>query len=105
VSDIDDPVVVGEYVSENKASDHNLYIKGNLMYQSNYQSGLRMFDVSDPAKPVPVGHFDTVPVGEDGPGFGGSWSNYPFFRSGTLVVTSGSEGLFVLKKSDRPLVP
>ena len=98
VSDLDDPQLVKEYMSDNKSSDHNLYIKGNFMYQSNYQSGLRIFDISDAANPVPVGHFDTVPYGEDTPGFGGSWSNYPFFKSGIVLVTSGNEGLFVVKK-------
>ncbi|HSR14362.1 MAG TPA: choice-of-anchor B family protein, partial [Gemmatimonadales bacterium] len=105
VSDLDDPVLVREYVSDNRASDHNLYIKDGIMYQSNYASGLRLFDVRDPANPIPVGYFDTVPVGEDAPGFTGSWSNYPYFRSGTLVVTSIDEGLFILRRSDRPLIP
>ena len=27
----------------------------------------------------------------------GSWSNYPFFESGVVVVTSGLEGLFLLR--------
>lgn len=98
LSDLDDPQLIREYVSTNKSSDHNLYIKGNFMYQSNYQSGLRIFDISDPANPAPVGYFDTVPYGTDDPGFGGSWSNYPFFESGVVIVTSGSEGLFVVKK-------
>ena len=98
VEDLDDPQLVREYFSENKASDHNLYIRGNLMYQSNYLSGLRIFDISDVANPVEVGFFDTVPFGDDAPGFGGSWSNYPYFQSGSIVVTSMSEGLFVLKK-------
>jgi choice-of-anchor B domain-containing protein len=98
VTDLDDPQLVTEYVSTNKASDHNLYIKGNLMYQSNYLSGLRIFDISDVARPVEVGYFDTVPGGEDAPGFGGSWSNYPYFKSGSIVVTSMGEGLFIVKK-------
>ncbi|MDQ2669538.1 MAG: choice-of-anchor B family protein [Gemmatimonadota bacterium] len=105
VSDPTDPVLAGEYVSENRASDHNLYIRGNLMYQSNYQSGLRIVDITNRTAPVAVGHFDTVPVGEDEPGFGGSWSNYPYFASGTIVVTSGDEGLFVLKKQREQLTP
>jgi choice-of-anchor B domain-containing protein len=105
VSDLDDPVLANEYISTNRASDHNLYIKGDLMYQSNYASGLRIFDVSDRKNPKPVGHFDTVPVGEDEPGFTGSWSNYPYFKSGTLVVTSISEGLFLVKKTERSLIP
>ena len=98
VADLDDPQLVTEHVSENKASDHNLYILGNLMYQSNYLSGLRVLDISDVANPVEVGFFDSVPAGTDKPGFGGSWSNYPYFPSGSIVITSMNEGLFVLKK-------
>ncbi len=100
VEDLDDPQLVTEYFSENKASDHNLYIRGNLMYQSNYLSGLHIFDISDVANPVEVGFFDTMPFGDDSPGFGGSWSNYPFFESGAIVVTSMSEGLFILKRKE-----
>lgn len=99
VAELDDPVLVNEYVSANKASDHNLYVKGNLMYQSNYVSGLHVVDVSNVEAPIEVGHFDTVPWGSDKPGFGGSWSNYPFFKSGLIIVSSGEEGLFVLKRS------
>lgn len=98
VADLDDPQLVTEHISENKASDHNLYILGNLMYQSNYLSGLRVLDISDVANPVEVGFFDSVPAGTDKPGFGGSWSNYPYFPSGSIVITSMNEGLFVLKK-------
>ena len=55
--------------------------------------------------PKEIGYFDTVPVGKDAPGFGGSWSNYPFFRSGTILVTSGREGLFLLKDQTTSLTP
>ncbi len=100
VSDLEDPQLIKEYVSDVKSSDHNLYIKGNLVYQSNYVSGLRILDISDIMNPVEAGHFDTVPGESNDPGFDGSWSNYPFFKSGVIVVTSGSEGLFLVKKSD-----
>ena len=103
VADLDDPIMVKEHFGTTSASDHNLYIKANLMYQSNYVAGLRVLDISDPENPVEVGYFDTV-AGENAPGFDGSWSNYPFFASGTIIVTSGREGLFVLRKSDR-LIP
>ncbi|RMH22841.1 MAG: choice-of-anchor B family protein [Gemmatimonadetes bacterium] len=105
VSDLDDPVLVKEYFHDNRASDHNLYIKGDLMYQSNYVSGLRVLDISDRENPRLVGYLDTVPWGEDAPGFDGSWSNYPFFQSGIVVVTSGKEGLFVVRKRETRLVP
>jgi len=105
VEDLDDPVLVNQYISDNHASDHNLYVRGDYMYQSNYVSGLRIFDVSDPENPVPVGFFDTVPWGEDKPGFAGSWSNYPFFESGIILVSSMREGLFILRKRQTELVP
>ena len=100
VSDLDDPQLVGEFLGNTEASDHNLYIRDNIMYQSHYQAGLRIVDISDPKNPVEIGFFDTVPFGENKPGFGGSWSNYPYFKSGTIIVTSGNEGLFLLKKRE-----
>ncbi|MYE33666.1 MAG: choice-of-anchor B family protein [Gemmatimonadales bacterium] len=105
VADLDDPVLAREFVQDNAASDHNLYIRGDLMYQSNYVSGLRIFDISDPENPVPAGFFDTVPGSPDAPGFAGSWSNYPFFPSGNIIVSSMREGLFVLRKRETALVP
>lgn len=105
VKDLDDPVLVTEYMSENTSSDHNLYIRGDFMYQSNYVSGLRVLDISDRENPVEIGFFDTVPWGDDAPGFDGSWSNYPYFESGIIVVTSGKEGVFFVKRAPRVLIP
>ena len=96
VSDLDDPVLINEYIANTPDTDHNLYIKDNLMYQSNYGAGLRILDITDPRNLIEIGHF------EPGPG-STSWSNYPYFNSGTLIVTSGSEGLMVLKKRDLDL--
>jgi choice-of-anchor B domain-containing protein len=104
VSDLDDPILAQEHTGTQKSSDHNLYVLGDRMYQSNYKSGLRVLDVSDPLNPVEVGWFDTHPQGDNSPGFAGSWSNYPYFRSGTIVVTDVENGLFVLKKHEsRPV--
>lgn len=96
VTDLDDPILVKEYIAETTTTDHNLYVRGNLMYQSNYGSGLRILDVSNPAEPKEVGFFDTTPY----EGAAGSWSNYPYFESGVIIATSMKEGLFVLKKKD-----
>ena len=101
--DLDDPLLLRSHLSENLASDHNLYIRGNLMYQSNYLSGLRILDITNIEVPKEVGFYDTVPTGRDKPGFGGSWSNYPFFESGIIVITSIGEGLFVLRRQDMDL--
>jgi choice-of-anchor B domain-containing protein len=105
ISDLDDPVLAGQYISESKAIDHNLYVKGNLIYQSNYTSGLRVLDISDPVKPHLAGHFDTTPNDNDETVFAGSWSNYPYFKSGTIVVSSINEGLFVVQGPVSPSIP
>ena len=49
---------------------------------------------------VLVAFFDAVP-GADFPAMNGSWSNYPFFASGVVIVTSGSQGLFLVKHRAR----
>lgn len=105
ISDLDDPVLAGQYIAETKAIDHNLYVKGNLLYESNYTTGLRILDISDPVKPRLVGHFDTTPNDNDEAVFAGSWSNYPFFKSGTIVVSSINEGLFVVQGPVSPSIP
>ena len=105
VSDLDDPVVAREFFGTTPATDHNLYVRGRYMYQSNYVAGLRVIDVKDPANPVEVGFFDTVPYGENQPGFAGSWSNFPFFKSGVVAATSMREGLFMIRYRPQELVP
>jgi choice-of-anchor B domain-containing protein len=102
VAELDDPVLAGEFLGTSPASDHNLYVRGDTMYQSNYAAGLRIIDISDRAQPREVGYFDSVPNSDNTPGFFGSWSNYPFFRSGTIIFTSIREGLFIVRMG-RPI--
>jgi choice-of-anchor B domain-containing protein len=100
LADLDDPQMVAEFTSPTQASDHNLYINENLMYQSHYKAGVRLVDISNPLKPVEIGFFDTAPTQSDTPGFSGSWGNYPYFKSGNWIASSMNEGLFVLKKKE-----
>lgn len=103
MEDLDNPRLVNELLLPEESTDHNLYVKGDRMYQSNYKSGLRILDISDRTNPEEVAHFDTQPYGENDPGFQGSWSNYPYFDSGIIVVSSIGEGLFVLTPSEPEL--
>ena len=104
VADLSDPILVKEHVGVQKAIDHNLYVKGDRMYQANYTSGLRILDISDPRNPKEVGFLDTHP-GDDGtPQFDGAWSVYPYFKSGTVVVTSIGEGVFFVRDRTRKTV-
>ncbi len=103
VADLDDPLLLKEHFAETGTIDHNQYIRGNRLYQANLMSGLRVLDISDVENPVEIGFFDTVPDDAGLPAFGGAWSNYPFFESGVVVVSSWGEGLFVLRPRGRPV--
>ncbi len=96
--DLDDPIIVNTYRSELNTIDHNNYVKGELLYQSNYSSGLRILSIADPKNPIEVAYFDTYTAG-DIIDYVGSWGNYPYFSSGTIVISSIEEGLYILKPS------
>ncbi len=96
LSDLDDPQVLAEYLSDHGSIDHNQYVRGRFLYQANYTTGLRILDVGDVRQPREVAFFDTYPQ-DDATGFRGAWSVYPFFESGTVVVSSIGEGLFVVR--------
>jgi choice-of-anchor B domain-containing protein len=102
VGNLDAPVLIGTHVGPTTAIDHNQFIKGHYSYQANYTAGLRILDLSSVAGGTltEVASFDIVPA-NDAASFNGSWGNYPFFASGTVIVSGISGtltgGLFVLK--------
>ena len=98
LEDLDNPKILKIYRSGLNTIDHNNYVKGDLLFQSNYSTGLRVLFINDVNNPVEVAHFDTYSAG-DKVSFVGSWSNYPYFKSGTIIVSSIEEGLFLLKAS------
>src|SRR5699024_1163734 len=64
VRDLDNPEVIGTYTSDLPSTDHNLYIKGELVYQANYKSGLRILSLENVANGQleEVAYFDTYPA-------------------------------------------
>jgi hypothetical protein len=70
----------------------------DFLYVAWYQSGLAVFDVSDPAHAVLVGNYDTWP----GFSFGGSgggdgdWGVWPFQGTDKVLVSDRTTGLYVL---------
>jgi len=88
--------------------------RGDRLYLALKRSGLRVLDIADRTNPVEVGYFDTTPAdpfGDDtipagastlarAASFDGAWSVYPFFESGNVLVSSRSEGLFVVRPSE-----
>ncbi len=97
VSDLDAPVYVFAYEAATAATDHNLYILGNRVFQANYTSGLRVLEFGDLANEelMEIAFFDTFPT-SDATDFSGAWSAYPYLPSGTIIVSDITNGLFIL---------
>lgn len=101
VQSLTNPVYVGYHSGTTLASDHNLYIKGNLVFESNYRAGLQVLRIDNLATPklTQVAHFDIYTSSNSG-GYNGSWSNYPYFHSGTVIVSGIEQGLYVLQSAN-----
>ena len=98
VRDLDNPQMIGFHEFPTENIDHNLYVKGNYVYEANYTNGLRILDLSDVsnANLTETAYFDTFPS-NDFRMFDGAWSNYPFFESGVVIVSDITNGLFILR--------
>ncbi len=97
VSDLDAPVYVFAYEAATTTIDHNLYILGNRVFEANYESGLRVLEFGDLAtrELMEIAFFDTYPT-SNATGFPGAWSVYPYLPSGVIIVSDGTNGLFIL---------
>lgn len=100
VSDLDNPTYAGAHLHGTSAIDHNLYVKGNYLYQANYHAGLKILRINrgKTTTLTEVAFFDTYPE-DDSLDFGGAWNVYPFFDNGTILVSDINAGLFVLHAS------
>ena len=106
MADLDSPIYMGYYEADTRSTDHNLYVHGNLVFQANNSGGLRILDLTFVSQGVlaQTGYFDVFPA-HNNAGFVGSWSVYPYFESGNIVVSSREFGLFVLQANVQPLLP
>lgn len=100
MTDLDNPVLKWNYNGLTTAIDHNGYTKGNDFYLANYRAGLRIMDISniDTANMNEIGFFDTYPSSNSNQ-FNGAWSVYPYFASGSVIISDIERGLFIVKKN------
>ncbi|MCW1968990.1 MAG: choice-of-anchor B family protein, partial [Anaerolineae bacterium] len=91
------PQIITIFQSNIPAIDHNGYVLGDHYYQSSYQRGLMIFDISDPRTLRPIASFDTYPDG-DLPRYNGAWGTYPFFPSGNIAIGDIENGLFMVRR-------
>lgn len=97
VTDLDAPTYVFAYEAATRSIDHNLYVLGNRVFQANYTSGLRVLEFGDLTNRelAEIAFFDTFPS-SNATNFDGAWSVYPYFPSGTIIVSDRINGLFIL---------
>jgi choice-of-anchor B domain-containing protein len=112
IQKLDEPEFMGYFDSPAAAIDHNLFVKGNLVYQANYTAGVRVLDISGLATDVStvreIAHMDTEPrlptrnMNHNINIFIGPWGVYPYFDSGTIAASDGINGLILMKLDPEP---
>jgi choice-of-anchor B domain-containing protein len=76
---------------------HNPLISGDFLYVSWYETGIQVFDISDPVNPIHVGGYDTCQG--CGAGTVGNWGVYPFLGEDRVLLSDRTNGLFIVDVS------
>jgi choice-of-anchor B domain-containing protein len=116
IKDLENPKYTGHHAGKTRSIDHNQYVYGDFLYQSNYGNGLTVLDVSSvPSDPTgasicEAGFFDIHPEDDELEGHGqvaftGSWSSYAGFKSGFIMVHTIERGTFVVKMKTKSCPP
>lgn len=110
IRDLDAPALHGFYDHEQASIDHNMFVKGDMLYQANYIAGVLALKINRDANGgvtlTEAGHMDTEPrFGDQHMNWGyniwvGPWGVYPFFDSGTIIAGDGLNGLILMRMAD-----
>lgn len=97
-SDLENIKHFAVYESHTKAIDHNMYVKGQYVYQANYTAGMRILQLNEVDKGIltEVGFMDPMPE-NDKAEFEGVWSLYPYFESGSVIVSGINGTLYITR--------
>src|SRR4030095_12373588 len=95
IANLSAPVLFNGYTSNPAAIVHNVHVKGDEIYVSNYTEGIRVLDASDPGHPAEFGFADSY----DGPSgnYDGVWEVCPYFPSGTVIASDMNTGLYIYR--------
>jgi len=97
VKDLHFPALKYIFQSSERSIDHNQYIIGDIAFQGNYESGLRLLHINRQNYELRnVGYFDVLATRTTADWYG-AWSVYPYFKSGTVLISSIDYGLFMVK--------
>ena len=99
LKDLKNPKIHFVYEGKTDAIDHNLYVKSNKLYLSNYTAGLREINIEniENKEIIEEAFFDTHPESDDA-SFEGVWNSYPFFESGVIALSDIKRVLFLIKR-------
>lgn len=106
VQDLDAPVIHGTFDSPAASIDHNLFVKGDKVYQANYTAGIRVLQINTTADGMSLSehaHMDTEPrlpnkhMNHNINIFIGPWGVFPYFDSGTVIASDGLNGLIITR--------
>jgi len=78
---------------------HNPFVYRDLLYISNYEDGVKIYDIRDPLNPTLYAYYDSYPDDNTAGtynGYNGVWGTYPFLPSGLLLASDRKYGLQVI---------
>ena len=95
ISNLAAPVLFNRYTDNPAAIVHNVHVRGDEIFLSNYTEGIRILDASDPGHPAEFAYADSY----DGPSgnYDGVWEVCPYFPSGTVIASDMETGLWVYR--------
>ena len=104
LTDLDNPnppLVLFDNEKAHPSIDHNLYVKDGYIYSANYEAGSRVYKILPDKTLEESAFFDISTVCDDidncGDPFGGTWTHYPYYESGSSIGCSGYEGFYVFQ--------
>lgn len=97
----------GSFDSPAASIDHNLFVKGDKVYQAHYTAGVRVLEIGPDGLGrialSEIAHMDTEPrlpnnhMNKNINIFVGPWGVFPFFDSGTIAASDGLNGLILMR--------
>jgi hypothetical protein len=89
---------LGRYATRPEVGIHNIEMRGDRAYIAYYQDGVRVVDVSDPAQPREVAHYNTWDETADG---SNAFSGAIGIRvvDGLIYVADSERGLVILRET------
>jgi len=97
ISDLQNISLLGQFLAPSNLA-HNAQVKGDTVFMSHYESGVRVVDISDPNTPVEIAAYDTW--GTENAAFNGCWGAYPYTQNGYVYGSNMDGTLFVLEQNE-----